>query len=210
MFFRGSAGAYNMWLERLRLRAVSHWRWETDHLFGVKSPTLKSLTQKNGQEKRGKKMGSNFNFVGPLHLSSPLVPPKSLLGRIPCCIAAEELLAREGLDDESAIRRKQEEFSGLGIGGHRPAPWLCQWLEGRADPADTSPMYADVLYSGAQWPKDCNTSSGETPLPPQGKIHFPIRNSIRNLNAFQIMANYANCTFHAILLWHILSKLIHR
>jgi hypothetical protein len=55
--WRGSAGAYNMWLERLRLRAVSHWRWETDHLFGVRSPTLKSLTQKNGQEKRGKKNG---------------------------------------------------------------------------------------------------------------------------------------------------------
>lgn len=78
------------------------------------------------------------------------LPPKTLLGRIPCCIAAEELLAREGLDDESAIRRKQEEFSRLGIGGHRPAPWLCQWLEGGADPAyvATSPMSCTLERSG--------------------------------------------------------------
>ena len=52
---------------------------------------------------------------------------------------------------------------------------------------------ADVLYSGAQWPKDCNTSSGETPSPAEGlcekrglpkspKIHFHTL-PIRNLNA---------------------------
>lgn len=63
---------------------------------------------------------------------------------------------------------------------------------------------ANVLYSGAQWPKDCNTSSGETPLPPQGKIHFPIRNSIRNLNAvklWQIMPIVRFTQFYYDIFW---------
>ena len=58
MFFRGSAGAYNMWLERLRLRAVSHWRWETDHHQDgsgprLWSPWLKKMARKNVGKKKG-------------------------------------------------------------------------------------------------------------------------------------------------------------
>ena len=194
-----------MWLERLRLRAVSHWRWETDHLFGVRSPTLKSLTQKNGQEKRGKKMdasqfllGSNFNFVGPLHLSSPFSLQKPFWAASHAALLQKNSLLERVLmmnlrSEEN--RKSSPDLELVAIVLHRG--FVNGWKGGQTLPTSLRrqcPVLWSAVAQGLQhlFGRNAVTSARKDTLP-HSEFHS-------ESECCQIVANYANCTFHAILL----------
>lgn len=125
-------------------------------------------------------LGSNFNFVGPLHLSSPFSLQKPFWAASHAALLQKNSLLERVLmmnlrSEEN--RKSSPDLELVAIVLHRG--FVNGWKGGQTLPTS-------LRRQCPQWPKDCNTSSGETPLPPQGKIHFPIRNSIRNLNAVKL------------------------